>query len=135
MKFSVLAFAVTAVLSSPAYAFFGLGDADTQESTYYKIETRGYDIRAYESRSVVNPSVLCVSVFSTGSGPVGTFCVNTGSTTPVLPNQGTIDSTGYKVETRGYDTRTYEWNLINAPEYVCRAVFANAGNAGMHCAK
>lgn len=129
-----------AVMASPASAFFGLGnttnDAPTQESTFYYVEAAGSDLRAYEWRKVTSPTTLCIAVFSSGSGPVGTQCFNTAMADPILADMSSTSartSTGYKVEARGWNVRVYEWNMINAPSVSCIAMFSNAGNAGLEC--
>ena len=124
-------------IATPTAAFFGLSsavnDAPTQESTFYYVEAAGSDLRAYEWRKVTNPNTLCISVFSSNSGVVGTQCFNTAMSDPVLPDQQKQTSTGYKVEARGWDVRVYEWNMTNAPNVSCVAMFSNAGNAGLEC--
>lgn len=60
-----------------AYALFGssVRDLPTQESTGYKVEARGYDLRVYECQLAAQPEVTCVAVFAE-SGPVGLQCLN-----------------------------------------------------------
>jgi hypothetical protein len=39
----------------------------------------------------------------------------------------------YRVETPGFDVRTYEWIPVNAPRSVCLMSFSESGPVGLQC--
>jgi hypothetical protein len=133
-KFLLSAFAAMTI-SAPAHAFWNTPDFDKKDpSASYYIETKGSDIRVYEWVSAVNPNVICVGVFA--SMPVGQDCMEKTSQfingfdtnrERVAPNNA------FKVETRGFNVRVYEWTLQSDPGYSCSASFADAGVNGVAC--
>lgn len=139
LKTTSIAAALTALatFATPGHAFMNwsgaVGDLPTQNAAFYYLETAGSDVRVYEWKRPETESVICVAMFSNGSGPVGHTCVNVGRVVNISESPRRRDSTGYRVEARGSDLRVYNWSLFNAGDVACTAVFANAGNAGLQC--
>jgi len=51
-----------------------VGDLPTQESTGYRVEALGRDVRVYEFPAATADNVFCVMAFG-DAGPVGLSCV------------------------------------------------------------
>lgn len=70
--------AVAPVQAQTALDLFNMATTNewpTVNGPKYKIDMKGYDVRAYEWRSVSDPNVLCIAIFPK-AGP-GFTCIDT----------------------------------------------------------
>jgi hypothetical protein len=76
LKSIVLAAAAVAVGTMAQAGLFSsaVSDLPTQESTGYRVEAYGWDVRVYEFTPVTADNVLCVMAFGS-NGAVGLTCV------------------------------------------------------------
>lgn len=125
------------MLATPANAWLNLSgaanDLPTQETTHYRLEAAGTDFDAYEWVSPADSSVICVALSSRNTGPVGHDCVGTLEPITLAPDQPTVESVGFTIDTRWRNTRVYEWRLVNNPAVVCSTMRNSSGKFGLQC--